>query len=177
MYNIRIVDPDDEGRCRTARRSPSRDVPRECDRSGVFLRSMVDCLPRFRGGGIRRHRAIDTYAPRGLFLPGRGHQSSSWAGAAVETDEGYRDARASGWLRSIVSDTTDNIASANNFIKAGYELYAPDVPWAWPKRSTGGNACSGRSRPVVFHRAEWLVCPGGDGPSRVLPLRIGGGPA
>lgn len=25
-----------------------------------------------------------------------------------------------------------NIASANNFIRAGYELYAPDVPWAWP---------------------------------------------
>ena len=35
-----------------------------------------------------------------------------------------------GW-RSIVSDTTDNPVSANNFIKAGYRLYEPDVPWAW----------------------------------------------
>lgn len=32
---------------------------------------------------------------------------------------------------SIVSDTTDNPVSANNFIKAGYRLYEPDVPWAW----------------------------------------------
>ncbi|MGX1324413.1 GNAT superfamily N-acetyltransferase [Bradyrhizobium sp. USDA 377] len=35
-----------------------------------------------------------------------------------------------GW-DSIVSDTTDNPASANNFIRAGYRLYVPEVPWAW----------------------------------------------
>jgi GNAT superfamily N-acetyltransferase len=35
-----------------------------------------------------------------------------------------------GW-HSIVSDTTDNAVSANNFIRAGYRLYEPDVPWAW----------------------------------------------
>ena len=35
-----------------------------------------------------------------------------------------------GW-HSIVSDTTDNPVSANNFIKAGYQLYEPDAPWAW----------------------------------------------
>jgi len=40
-------------------------------------------------------------------------------------------ARASGW-RAIVSDTTDNIVSANNFIKAGYRLYQPRYPWGWP---------------------------------------------
>ncbi|WP_312015562.1 GNAT family N-acetyltransferase [Bradyrhizobium liaoningense] len=39
--------------------------------------------------------------------------------------------RRTGW-RSIISDTTANVASANNFIKAGYELYAPEAPWAWP---------------------------------------------
>jgi GNAT superfamily N-acetyltransferase len=33
---------------------------------------------------------------------------------------------------SIVSDTTDNPVSANNFIRAGYRLYRPDAPWAWP---------------------------------------------
>jgi hypothetical protein len=32
----------------------------------------------------------------------------------------------------IVSDTTDNLASANNFIRAGYRLYQPQYPWAWP---------------------------------------------
>jgi len=40
-------------------------------------------------------------------------------------------ARINGWS-SIVSDTTDNIASANNFIRAGYRLYQPDFPWGWP---------------------------------------------
>ncbi|MBR0741487.1 GNAT family N-acetyltransferase [Bradyrhizobium liaoningense] len=35
-----------------------------------------------------------------------------------------------GWS-SIVSDTTDNPASANNFIEAGYRLYEPEAPWAW----------------------------------------------
>ena len=32
----------------------------------------------------------------------------------------------------VVSDTTDNLASANNFIRAGYRLYRPRYPWAWP---------------------------------------------
>ncbi|QOZ70765.1 phage terminase large subunit [Bradyrhizobium arachidis] len=36
-----------------------------------------------------------------------------------------------GW-DSIVSDTTDNPISANNFIRAGYRLFEPEVPWAWP---------------------------------------------
>lgn len=40
-------------------------------------------------------------------------------------------ARRNGWS-SIVSDTTDNLASANNFIKAGYQLFYPESPWGWP---------------------------------------------
>jgi hypothetical protein len=40
-------------------------------------------------------------------------------------------ARQNGW-NCIVSDTTDNLASANNFIKAGYQLYHPHFPWGWP---------------------------------------------
>ena len=40
-------------------------------------------------------------------------------------------ARNNGW-GCLVSDTTDNIASANNFIRAGYRLYVPRNPWAWP---------------------------------------------
>jgi len=34
-----------------------------------------------------------------------------------------------GW-RGIFSDTTDNLVSANNFIKAGYRLFEPEVTWA-----------------------------------------------
>ena len=40
-------------------------------------------------------------------------------------------ARQIGW-DAVVSDTTDNLASANNFIRAGYRLYLPPRPWAWP---------------------------------------------
>lgn len=39
-------------------------------------------------------------------------------------------ARRSGWV-GIVSDTTDNHVSANNFIKARYRLYVPATPWGW----------------------------------------------
>jgi hypothetical protein len=39
--------------------------------------------------------------------------------------------RRNGWC-CIVSDTTDNLASANNFIRPGYRLYRPLCPWAWP---------------------------------------------
>jgi hypothetical protein len=40
-------------------------------------------------------------------------------------------ARHNGW-NWLISDTTDNLASANNFIRAGYRLYQPANPWAWP---------------------------------------------
>jgi GNAT superfamily N-acetyltransferase len=39
--------------------------------------------------------------------------------------------RHNGWS-CVVSDTTDNLASANNFIRAGYLLYRPKCPWGWP---------------------------------------------
>ena len=40
-------------------------------------------------------------------------------------------ARQIGWS-SVVSDTTANLASANNFIRAGYRLYQPLYPWGFP---------------------------------------------
>jgi len=39
-------------------------------------------------------------------------------------------ARQNGW-GCVVSDTTDNVVSANNFIRAGYRLYTPECPWGW----------------------------------------------
>ena len=38
--------------------------------------------------------------------------------------------RRNGW-QYVVSDTTDNIKSANNFIRAGYRLFQPEYPWGW----------------------------------------------
>jgi hypothetical protein len=40
-------------------------------------------------------------------------------------------AKHNGWS-CVVSDTTDNLASANNFIRAGYRLYQPQYPRGWP---------------------------------------------
>ena len=40
-------------------------------------------------------------------------------------------ARLNSWF-SVISDTTDNMHSANNFIRAGYRLFSPRHPWAWP---------------------------------------------
>lgn len=42
-----------------------------------------------------------------------------------------RKSRYNGW-RQIISDTTDNLSSANNFIRAGYRLFQPEVMWAFP---------------------------------------------
>ena len=52
-------------------------------------------------------------------------------------------ARRNGW-GFVISDTTDNVVSANNFIRAGYRLYRPPIPWAWPhslcwRKSVAGN--------------------------------------
>lgn len=41
-----------------------------------------------------------------------------------------RDARIEGF-ESVVSDTTDNPPSANNFIRAGYRIFEPRTPWAY----------------------------------------------
>ena len=40
-------------------------------------------------------------------------------------------ARRNGW-GCLVSDTTGNIVSANNFIRAGYRMVWPTSPWAFP---------------------------------------------
>lgn len=42
-----------------------------------------------------------------------------------------RTARLNGW-HTIVTETTDNPASANTLIKAGYRIFNPDFPWGLP---------------------------------------------
>lgn len=41
-------------------------------------------------------------------------------------------AKKQGWSR-IVSDTTDNVPSANNMIAGGYKLFAPKHPWSFER--------------------------------------------
>jgi hypothetical protein len=63
-------------------------------------------------------------------------------------------ARNNGW-GYVVSDTTDNVASANNFIRAGYRLYEPRHPWGWP--NTFGESQSDNE--VVVCRCDRLNAP------------------
>lgn len=70
---------------------------------GVGYLSRVGVVPDVRGSGLQRRMM-----------------------RAIE-----RRARRSG-LCCIVSDTTGNVASANNFIRCGYVLFQPAQPWAWP---------------------------------------------
>jgi len=72
------------------------------------------------------------------------HRLTFFDGASIPEFDGGRwwlvffeampmEARAkhNGWSW-VVSDTTDNLTSANNFIRAGYRLYQPQYPWGWP---------------------------------------------
>jgi GNAT superfamily N-acetyltransferase len=61
----------------------------------------------------------------GVLPEHRGHRLQLRLMRAAE-----RFARRQGFLE-IISDTTNNPASANNFIRAGFFTYAPAKPWAF----------------------------------------------
>ncbi|UVO31720.1 GNAT family N-acetyltransferase [Bradyrhizobium arachidis] len=132
MYTIRAVDPDNEDTAETL-----ADLHR-----ATFLGGAV--IPEFSSGAwwlahdgtkpvafagvvpAKRARNAGYFCRVGVLSSHRGRALQLRLMRAIESH-----ARRTGW-RSIISDTTDNVASANNFIRAGYKLYAPEVPWAWP---------------------------------------------
>jgi GNAT superfamily N-acetyltransferase len=131
MYSIRMVNGDDDEFAEVL--------------SDLHVRTFFDSapVPRFEAGvwwlvcsrreavgfaGVvpSRHEARSGYLSRiGVLQPHRGQGLQLRLMRAVE---GH--ARRAGW-RSIVSDTTDNLASANNFISAGYRLFDPRTRWSW----------------------------------------------
>lgn len=62
----------------------------------------------------------------GVLQPHWGHRLQLRLMRAMEAR-----ARWNGWSR-VVSDTTANVPSANNFIRAGYRMFRPSLPWAFP---------------------------------------------
>jgi GNAT superfamily N-acetyltransferase len=83
----------------------------------VAFAGMIPSTRAHNAGYFNRVGVIRTHCGRGLQL--RLMQ-------ALESQ-----ARRNSW-NAVVSDTTDNLASANNFIRAGYRLYRPKHPWGWP---------------------------------------------
>ena len=132
MYRIREVDSQDE---------EVAEILDELHRSTFFDSAPV---PPFEAGywwlAFRGNVPVafaglveSTYAPNAGYLCRVGVIRKHW-GRSLQLRllrAAERRARGSGW-HSIVSDTTDNVISANNFIRAGYRLYRPRVPWGWP---------------------------------------------
>ncbi|MBR0846627.1 GNAT family N-acetyltransferase [Bradyrhizobium diazoefficiens] len=132
MYRIRIVDADDSGVSRIladlhrltffdAATMPKFEL-------GAWWLAYHDGeAVAFAGVVPSRHARSSGYFSRvGVLRRHRGQGLQLKLMRAIEA-RGRRE----GW-HSIVSDTTDNPVSANNFIKAGYRLFQPNVPWAWP---------------------------------------------
>jgi len=74
-----------------------------------------------------RYSAAGYYKRVGVLPHCRGHGLQLRLTRVIE-----RRCRRQGWRR-IISDTTDNVPCANNFIRAGYRLFDPGAAaWSFP---------------------------------------------
>ena len=75
---------------------------------------------------------VSTHYPRALYFKRvgvlRDHRGNSLQARLMRSME--RFAHRSGFT-ALVSDTTDNVHSANNFIRAGWSLFDPEYRWAF----------------------------------------------
>ena len=131
MYRIRAVDGGDDEVAEALRELHQR----------TFLDSAA--MPRFeRGTWWLAHHGAEAVAFAGV-VPSTHVRNSGYfcRVGVVQEHQGHAlqrrlmraieaDARRSGW-HSVVSDTTDNPVSANNFIATGYRLFDPERPWGW----------------------------------------------
>jgi hypothetical protein len=131
-YRIREVDPQDEeiveflDELHRATFLDSAPVPSFDE--GYWWLAFRESVPVAFAGLVQ-----STHAPNAGYLCRVGVVSKHW-GRSLQLRllrAAEHRARRSGW-QSIVSDTTDNVNSANNFIRAGYRLYRPKLPWGWP---------------------------------------------
>ena len=88
-----------------------------------------ETIPVAFAGMVQSTRAFNAgyFCRVGVLQKHRGHALQLRLMRALESR-----ARRNGWS-AIVSDTTENLASSNNFIRAGYWLYQPQCPWAYPR--------------------------------------------
>lgn len=132
MYVIREVDGDDEATADTLKdlheqtflhHAPIPDFSEghwwlaHCEGKPVAFAGVILSTRAVNAGYFTRVGVLQKHCGNGLQLRFM---------RAIE-----RRSRDNGW-QQVVSDTTDNLSSANNFIKAGYRLYMPEFPWSFP---------------------------------------------
>jgi len=132
MYRIREVDGQDEDNAETLtelhRLTFFGGVPVPAFDHGHWWLGLHGTEPAAFAGLVRSTRVCNAgyFCRVGVLSTHRGRGLQQRLMRALELR-----ARRNGW-RAVVSDTTDNLISANNFIRAGYRLYQPSIPWAWP---------------------------------------------
>jgi hypothetical protein len=127
MYRVREVDGHDEGIADTLadlHRLTFFDgtaIP-EFDRGHWWL-GFQEAIPVAFAGVVPSTRAVNAgyFCRVGVLKRHWGNALQLRLMRALESRARYNR-----W-RCIVSDTTDNVASANNFIRAGYRLYQPQT--------------------------------------------------
>lgn len=132
MYKIREVDASDDEHAETIvfLHRETSNFP-EIDQGdfdrGFWWVGYLDKEPVSYAGIIpSTHYRTGCYFKRVGVMPG--HRGHGLQLRHMQTME--RRVRASGYSL-IVSDTTNNLQSANNFIRAGYRLFEPECPWAF----------------------------------------------
>jgi GNAT superfamily N-acetyltransferase len=132
MYRVREVDGQDDETAETLadlhRLTFFNCAPIPDFDQGYWWLAFYDAAPVGFAGVIPSTRAHNAgyFSRVGVLRKHCGHALQLRLMRAMESR-----ARNNGW-NCVVSDTTDNVASANNFIRAGYRLYQPQHPWAWP---------------------------------------------
>lgn len=104
------------------------DAPTPDFENGHWWLAYLDKEPTAFAGIVKSTHVRSAYyfSRVGVLRAHRGHGLQRRLMRALET-KAYRIGS-----QRIVSDTTDNIPSANNFIAAGYWMFQPDWPWSFP---------------------------------------------
>ena len=88
-----------------------------CDEDAVGFAGVAKAYTSVDAGYLNRSGVVEDHRGHGLQV------------RMLRARERY--AKRQGWTM-LITDTTDNVASANSLIKAGYKLYTPKWPWAFP---------------------------------------------
>lgn len=130
-YRIREVDGSDDDIADILRRlNDATEFPRLSESAldyGHWWIAYLDGEPVAFAGMVASSQWMDVgYMNRAGVLPG--HRGCGLQRRLMRVRE--LKARRIGWT-CLVSDCTDNVHSANNFIRSGFRMYEPRRPWAF----------------------------------------------